>query len=432
MSEFEKKLSNIFEEEKKNINNNYYQMINKTLEKLPNKRRMKKEIHNFKICFVSFCGTITLITGVAFAKDIENFIKDKFFLGKGFESAIENDYIENPQMNMIESQGTIKNSENVIAGKEVKTDVKINEFVMDDYNLSLEFNFKFDKNLEKYVNLEENYDIELTDLFVVDENDKILFTAPYISKDKFDEICSKLNLPYKYQEYNENYINSGINSFCNIDLNETNLIYNIYTNENYPKSKKLNLKFTEISFISKEKNEKTVLTGDWNIELDIPEKFYNRESIVYKEKSCSNEKYKVVKAVVYNTCTEIYIEGENERIPDGNLSEKIYQEYKENKISENELNKKLQEWNQSEEGKKWQKEYDLFPVDFENWPYIENENGEKFEESLSVSSKKLCERTDDGKVYYINTFSLTKNDATNNLKVVLHHKDGDITIELER
>ena len=253
MNNIEEKLKNIFLEEQLPPTS-YDFMINKTLNNL--KFHKKHNYKNIKLAFTAVCCSLLLITGTVFAKDIEKFIIEKFGLGKGVETAINNGYIESPEMDYVGSSSSTKINEEIV--DTINTKSKINDFFIDDYNLSVEFYIQFDDNIKDIINLENINTIELQDLIIVDEKNRILYDSN--NKERFEEYCKENNLPYKYKEFNENYINSGLNSFPRYNMNGTyiSLIYNMYSDK-YPISQKLNFSFTKIQFTESDNPDKKLV-----------------------------------------------------------------------------------------------------------------------------------------------------------------------------
>lgn len=236
-------------------------------------------------------GGIMLASGVAFGFHSEEIINYMKGLGKGIDAAANNGYIEKTNMETVQQDTTVEN--NIIDN--VKVGAKIDDFIMDDYNLSVKFDFEFDENIDKVINLEKIKNIELSDLCVSDENNIILYSA----------------------SYNKNAINSGLNSFIKAnskELRKTELQYNMYADK-YPKSRKLNFKFSKIEFQEIDKNEKTVLSGNWNINIDVPEKFYNRSEEYYKIVSSTNDRFNIYSAKLTDTGFEFGMTIKDEHKP---------------------------------------------------------------------------------------------------------------------
>ena len=264
------------------------------LEKEENKRTNKYPLNNMfskwreytmkKRLIITTALGIFLVSGVAFATNIDS-VKNYFRgLGGGIDTAVEYGYIENTEMNYIDNNASVSNEPDKIIDN-INLEAKIEDFLMDDYNLSVEFDFKFDDEMNKYVDLDNIHNIELKDLIVRDEENRIIYAGN--DKEVFDEYCNKYNLDYTYGEFNENYLNNGLNCFPSYHNKEDKvlkLMYNMYTNK-YPNSKKLYFSFGKL-IITEEDNENVIeLKGNWNIDLDVPEK-------------CIIEHQKVIKLLV--------------------------------------------------------------------------------------------------------------------------------------
>ena len=123
----------------------------------------------------SFVLALGLTASVVYAGINFDNIKEYFRgLGNGIDTAAEHGYIENPKMDYIKSETyIIKNDSKIIDN--VNVDVKIDNFIMDDRNLSTEFEFKFSDNIVEYVDLDNIYNILLKDLVVIDEENNRIF-----------------------------------------------------------------------------------------------------------------------------------------------------------------------------------------------------------------------------------------------------------------
>ena len=389
---FENNLRKIFTEE---IEVPYYvkNTIRQTLQQENEKsNNSKKKIKIIK-SLATACTCCVLITGVVFAKDIVNIVKDFFLINEGMDNAIENGYIDNPNMEYINSNGT---------------EIKINSILMDDYNLSMEIGIK--GNFVK----ENNVDITFPDMIITDENKNI----PYCEdKDTFEEYCNDNNLGYKWAEDNEYYISSGSNSYIkSINGDTLNLVYNFFADDQYPKSIKLFFNLNKVLYFEGEKE--VMIEGNWNIEYGVPEKFYNREEIIYNVKNCSNDKIKSIQVVLLETTTKMQLTtNEKPTLPyDLNDDEKT-KEIKIQEEIEREQNMTIQDF---ENNKKFKDEY------------IENERGEKYYPTKSTSEDEGYSFIDMSYLLHWQTFNLNKYNATNSLKLHMNYNGEDIIIELER
>ncbi len=368
----------------------------------------------------------------------------------GIETAIENDYIAEPNEDYLSSNSTLENDANTVVLDNMKTNIKIDEFLMTNLNLSVNFNIELDKKISTFVDTKNLKNIELKDLIVTDDENRIIYTMT--TKERFDEFCKLHNLPYVYGENNENYINCGVNTFIKEQNTETNqiiLTYNIY-GEELPKSKKLYFDFTkillkEIKDDSIEKN--TIITGDWKINVDVPEKMYNRETNSYKVVSCSNKDFHITNAEATDTGFEIGIIIDNMKRPKSEtnwmfwLDRKLKEELKEGVISEDEVETRKYEILLSTEFKEIYEQWNPIKDDkqkfgikynIEDISFVENENGEKFVKSMSARRKQDNNFIDGNKFSYYETYELTKYDCTDKLKFQIIFKGSPVIIELEK
>ena len=163
-------------------------MDRESLEKIRNLTKDKITVSNFqkdqdmsnknkrismkKISAVA-CICLVLSSGIVFAKDIEKFIRERFNfgLGNGIDSAAENGYIAEPEMDNIltETEAVVLENEIETVELDINTGVKINNFLMDDYNLSAEIELNFDEEIKKHVDFDNIKNIEFSDLIVLDE-----------------------------------------------------------------------------------------------------------------------------------------------------------------------------------------------------------------------------------------------------------------------
>lgn len=363
---------------------------------------------------VTIISILTISCGIVFAKDIEKFFKNIFSNRQGIETAIENGYILSPDMKYVESNNT---------------KIKIDNILMDDYNLNI--NFKIQTN-ESSIDIKEVY---LSNMIISDENNNILYCN---NEDTFRKFCNENGLSYIVDKYNEHNTNNGENYYIiNKENNTIDLIYNLSAIEgNYPKSKRINIYINEIEYNKKEKVE-----GDWLMKIEIPEKFYNREAVEYKEKNNNNSKIKVLNASIYNTELKLELEVEDEE-----------QEKLKNidmlKLREN-MQKELEIYNKSEKTEEdllnnvnhhyigpateeYMSTYEKLRQPISNI-CIENEKGEQFKTTYNTSEDIGVDREYAVNAFkYTKTFDITKYESTNKLKVYFKYKGEDVIIELER
>lgn len=363
-----------------------------------NKQKNIKLFKIYKMISLS-CMCVIILVGFVYAEDIKNIIVNFYNNSKGVDIAIEHDYIMNSQAEYIESNNT---------------SIAIKNILMDDFNLSMTLSLKLDSK----VDVTEIKSVRLTDMIITDEENRIIYCD---NEEIFNEYCTTHNLNYKFGEFNENYINNGLNFYIKQKLKENNaieLIYNLFSSK-YPKSKKIFVGLKQINMSKQEvyDNEELVVTGDWNIELDIPEKFYNRDSVIYTVKNCNDESINVTDASVYDTGMKFEFSTSVNPVYNENDSEEI-------------ISKKKEELH------KWHMNLVSSLSNIVSEEYIENNNGDKFYPSESNSEQAGTDYGVDGQIKHWQTFNLTKYDMTDNMRIhfMLNTKENsrDVVIELER
>ena len=415
---------------------------------LKNNKKGRIYAMNKKIV-AGLCGGIILISGVAFAMNFVR-IKASFGLGKSVDKAVEDGYIAEPEMDYVGVDTKTIDETNGILVEYLNVEAKISDFLMDDLNLSTHFDFKFDTKINEVIDLDKYIKMELKDLIVTDENKNILFC---MDKTAFEEYCKENNLAYKYGEINENVYNCGLNNFVQSHYKQNGsvqLTYNMYTGgERFPKSKKLYFKFSQINMREENAENTIMVKGNWKIDVDVPEKMYNRKSISYKVVNNENPNLQVTNATLYDTGFELGIIAYNTPKPEmpqelveveqRELSKKKYDE---GLISEEEYNETLGKYKDISEIRLDYYLNKMHPIktrdhfqqkeNIENITYIENENGQKFTAGYSASRKQNANFIDGDKFNFYETFELTPSDATDTLNVRVMYNDKPYIIELER
>lgn len=284
--------SKILENIKDNIAIENFREINKR------KNRIKKIIQStltVTICCLS-------ITGLVFAKDISNQIYNKYFTGKGVEKAINEGYVEQTQMQEQASTSTISNEETGEIIEDNGTTVKVSEIIMDDFSLSMTFDVTLSDKIKDIITANDVMEMNFPDIVLYDENNVVLNT---IGEEELNKFKQKTNITPT------EFVNSGVNTFVSErNKNTIKVIYNFYTggDSTYPKSKEIHVDIGRIKISKNETvmgDEEITIKGGWNFKIDVPEKMYNRQNVVYKQKSTTNQDFNVQSAVLYNTGMEI-------------------------------------------------------------------------------------------------------------------------------
>lgn len=459
-----------------NIPQSYLDTIYATFNKLPEKENIKSKVYKYKLSIATACCSLVLIAGCVFASEIGEFINNLFLASPVL---VENGYIGKEGSDFVSNDATITINNNDI--DTINSNVKIDNFIMDNNHLGLEFEIVFDEKISKYKEFNKNMDgninyenfgnVEFTEMFIVDEENNLIYSPSYNyyndkDREKFNSFCSEHSLNYTYQEFNENYFmclsNSSIKEISDTPYS-VKLDCNIASNNNFPKSEKLKIFIKEISFIQKlESNisDKTVvLSGEWIFDLEIPEIMYNREDVFYKVISCDNNDFEInnAKLSVQNLELDVTIK---------NIDPPIYpQEMAEiEELHRNSNNGQTFIPNTKEEiikyygDEKYVKLYEDFhkenmPINISGLPiisweskksdgtYLLTSNGKKVQARDGVGNFKYYTTYDENglsKTINLNEyecnliFDITPYEITDNINVIIDFKGEPVHIQLER
>ncbi len=391
--------------------NSYKYTVRNTL-----KERKKDKVRRlqFTKIILAGCGCL-LFTTTVFAfnnKKISHIVTDFFGSShKGINTAIEHGYIDTPDMEYQTSNNISATLNNKIIDCS-DTQIKLKNILMDDLNLDITFSIKVDKNID----ISQINEVNFSQMLITDENNAILYSD---NKESFENYCKKNNLDYKYSKFNEKYINNEVSYFIkakSLEDNTIDLVYKLNSSVyHYPKSKKIYINIAEIRMTEKEitESEEFVINGNWNIDFNVPEKFYNRKAIIYDVKNCSDDKINITEICTYNTGTVFEFTSKDKPIYDESDSVEV----------KNEKFKQFTDMTDS-------------GVTFINNEYIEDRDGNRYYpvEGNVDSSGTIYDSTGDFRHW--NTFELTNPDVTDSLtihlNVYLQGYTRDIVIELER
>lgn len=343
-------------------------------EEAKNMKNRRKSI--FKVAIVACC-VMVFITGGVFAKDIENFIKNLFGANTsdGVDTAINNGY-------MTEVKTETQSAEGI--------EISVDSLVMDDFNFAMNF----------HVTLDEKYDrtefrsMELADLRIVDEQGNIVFST--------NTDLENSGTPEWEPEY------WGAYSFLAEETGEREFKLSLSATGNpelFPKSKQLSLTFTKVKTWRMNEEENVEIDkfyeGDWNFQVDVPEEFYKRETIVYKVKNCNDDKTQLTEATLSNTAFRIALITTTDKV-----------DYE---LLHSHNSKSI---------------YDTIALQKE---YVETSDGKKFETAQRSDGDGGYSLSPENVIDYYQTFNLTKYDATDEIMVhIFTNKGKEIIIELER
>ena len=235
---------------------------------------------------------ITLTTGVVFAKDISKWINNIFnpqTTNKSIIKMAESGYIQETNMEYI-MNGDVG--------------VKIDDILMDDYNLIVVFEFKTKEKIE------DCYFSEIEDLLITDENNNIVF-CNYDRFDLYEKFCKEHNIEYSKNNMDNNYTNGGYQQeIIQKTNNSIKILYKMYST-GYPKSKKLIFSFKELDIAlnveSTINNNYQKIIGNWNLEIELPSVFYNREIFLYGVEDNSDKVNDIIFEEAIGSYTEMHI-----------------------------------------------------------------------------------------------------------------------------
>lgn len=376
------------------------------------------------------------LSGIVFAKEISNQIYNKYFTGAGVEKAINEGYIENPKMGENNSDSTIENEETGQIIEDNETSIKVSELIMDDFTLSMTFEVTLSDKIKDIITANEVMEMNFPDIVIYDENNIVLNTSNENELGNFKE---------KMKIEPTDFINSGANTFVSEKNNNTvKIIYNFYAGGEdniYPKSKELNI-FVDRIKISKDEtvmgDEEITIKGNWNFKVDVPEKMYNRQNIIYTQKSTTNKDFNVQSAVVYNTGMEIGMKFKAEKQKslkdiESELSEELefyWSLDKDDELRTIDIANFLE--NKIRENPEYQKQMEEQMTKWEYEKYLTNSKGQRFDFTVGPRENGSASIDDEGFMTSNCVFDLTTFDATDEITLHIDYKGNKADIILER
>lgn len=173
-------------------------------------------------------------------------------------------------------------------------EVDITEVHMNDYYITFFTSINFTEDITKKMPLKDIYLVRFPDLVIKDENDNILFC---MEENKLKEIFKTDDL--ESIRNNPKYCISEVTRYCfenytKLGSNPNIMVYYLNTRlpSIYPKSKKLTFEFTKIALDTPEasygidnkhylhQDQTLTILGNWSIDIDVPQKYYDREAII--------------------------------------------------------------------------------------------------------------------------------------------------------
>lgn len=216
---------------------------------------------------------------------------------KGVKTALEYGYVQNIEMDY--------NIQNDLG-------IKLDSIIIDNSNIGIVFNYKIPSNFKNIDN------IAIKDIVIKDEKNNIIFE---------DGNEKSLSTGYAEEFASENSI-----------VKQAILLNNL--NHTYPKSNNIYISFSTVNIFRNQKNIKTI-TGNWNFDINVTDKFINRETIEYT--AGQSKDIEVISAELTSTGLDIEMKfnfplnaenlGKNIKIQDNDKNEYFLDKL----IAENEL-----------------------------------------------------------------------------------------------
>lgn len=414
----------------------------------------RKNIMSYKYASVA-CLVIILTTSVVFSKDIEKVFKYYFGDNKLVNYAAENGYVENVVMDVVDTEKTVIRNNDGKEIEDVNASVKIDEFLMDDVNLSMNFTFEFDDKVKEVFDIDNVQILKLQDLMIFDDENRIIYTN--CNENNFEKVCKEYALDYSFEEFYLNYNPSIYNQLINYDKENNAIKYNLNlrAQKNYfPSSKKLNIVFSKIileRYINNGEdvnngelleNKSVIFTDNWYITVDVPEKMYNRKNVKYKAVSISHPDFEFVSAIASETGLKFNVIVSNVNASyEENYYDNLVEKYMSGQITEEEFKNKTGD-NVNVAVNNYMKNREIIRTDYadylddkekiiNNITHVENSKGKKVK--IEDSSLAIIDfKKDKDKYEFYGTFEITKYDATDKMKVVIIYYGEPVYIELER
>lgn len=239
----------------------------------------KKNMILKKAAIIVIVGGLIITGGVKANDIIQNFSNRKpVYIVNSISKAITDGYVENLNMEYAYSDGI---------------GLKINSFSMSHNDINIIFDFKLnDKTKLNGKNLDYTY-------IVYNENNDIYHIEKGTDTNLIEEFTKKNKVKSINDDIEPHFI-TGQNIY--ITKTEDNIVVSslMSAKDYFPKAKKLHIKVVGIGYKNEQGKYKSVSNSEWNIELDIPEKFYSEKVIEYKLKE-NTSRINLEKILVSNT-----------------------------------------------------------------------------------------------------------------------------------
>lgn len=384
---------------------NYIRTIQNSLD---TNDRHRKYFNLYKVAIIVICLLCT--SGIAYAT--YNYVKNNFNRRKGIETAINNGYIMNVNGEPVTSNDV---------------SLKINQILLDDYNLDISFGLEF-KNMEIPDNVQA---VEFENILIADENNNILYHLG--SRDIFDKFVKSNNLNVEYRKYSDNYINSNSSNKSNCsNSNNYNLVYNISVNNGFfPKSNSLHIYIENV--VLRMGNDNIVINSNWNLTSSLSSSFQNRDTVNYTYVSTEdNDDIVSVTAITYTTGTNLKIEM---KLPSTlSDSKKLKELIDKAKREQNSNSSQITDYYDGDYVTKTEK--NLYILDehiynlFDNL-FIKTSLDKQFYATNNISTNKTFHISPNNtSIIYLNTFDMTSYDYTDTIYLHFTYNSHEYNIKL--
>lgn len=254
--------------------------LNIAISKFQEEQKVEKKKTDLKKVAIILLAIGGITLGGVKAKDLVQSFSDRkaTYITQSISEAIEDGYIENLDMKYSYSDGI---------------GLKINSFLMSNNDI----NFVLDFKLNDKVNL-ENKNIKYSYIIYNEENE-VYHIESGTNRNILKEFMKKNNL--KDDNNIENHLLEGQQTY--ITKKEDNIVISelMSAKDYFPKAKKLYIQVVGVGYNKENGRYKALSNSEWNIELNIPEKFYNEDVVEYKIKE--NSYVDIEKMMVTSTST---------------------------------------------------------------------------------------------------------------------------------
>lgn len=247
------------------------------------KKKTNNSINIKKVAIIFLTIGILAAGGTYAVNRIYNFAnRNPIYMVQSISDAITDGYVENLNADYLYSDGV---------------GLKIDSFFMSENNINLVFNFKLnDETKLDEKNIEFAY-------ILYNENNEVYHVEKGTNTNLEKEFIREKGIELENNNI-EPYFESGQLTYIT-KTNENIVISSLISAKDYfPKAKKLYIKIVGIGYKTDLGFYKSLSNSEWNIEIDVPEKFYSENPVEYDLKN-NNGDIKIEHLMVTNTSTTL-------------------------------------------------------------------------------------------------------------------------------